>query len=55
MNVDYFEQMEKDARASTRKVLSLESDLEEQKRKKIIPRKYVDGLGVANEVKEQEI
>ena len=34
MNVDYFEQMEKDARASTRKVLSLESDLEEQKRKK---------------------
>ena len=50
MNVDKLEQMDKVVRALVRKVLSLESDLEEMKNKK-----EIKGLGTRNEVKVKEI
>ena len=50
MNVDKLEQMDKVVRALVRKVLSLESNLEEMKRKK-----EIEGLGATNEVKIKEI
>ena len=55
MNVDNFEQVDKVVKASTRKVVNLESDFEEQRRKYMTPRKYVDVLGLTKKVKEHEI
>ena len=50
MNVDKSEQMDKVVRALARKVLSLESDLEEMKRNK-----EIKGLGATNENKIKTI
>ena len=54
MKADTFEQLDKVVRALIRKVLSLESELEEVKRNSI-QKKVVEGNGVSDKVKEKEV
>ena len=54
MKGEKFEQLDKVVRALTRKVLSLENELEELKRNSV-PRKVVKEPGVSNKVKEKKV